>query len=213
MDMLTAIRDVLGQEADYVPASATSLAGYDAIMLPGGFSFGDYLRTGAIARFTPIMEEVKRLAQSGKLVLGTCNGFQILCESGLLPGAFLPNRDLAFICKKQDLVVENNQSPFSSLYQEGEEITLPIAHGEGNYYCDQATLADLKANGQIIFTYAGENPNGSTGNIAGITNKAGNVIGLMPHPERAVEEIIAGQDGLKVFQSMVKYFETEGKRA
>ncbi|AEA00295.1 MULTISPECIES: phosphoribosylformylglycinamidine synthase subunit PurQ [Aerococcus] len=213
MDMLTAIRDILGQEADYVPASATSLAGYDAIMLPGGFSFGDYLRTGAIARFTPIMEEVKRLAQNGKLVLGTCNGFQILCESGLLPGSFLPNRDLTFICKKQELMVENNQSPFSSLYQEGEEITLPIAHGEGNYYCDEATLADLKANGQIIFTYAGENPNGSTGNIAGITNKAGNVIGLMPHPERAVEEIIAGQDGLKVFQSMVKYFETAGKRA
>ncbi|AMB93968.1 phosphoribosylformylglycinamidine synthase subunit PurQ [Aerococcus sanguinicola] len=206
-DMFHAIRDILGEEVAFVSSDASDLSGYDAVMVPGGFSFGDYLRSGAIARFTPIMTALKAFAESGKLVLGTCNGFQILCEAGLLPGAFLRNRDLHFVCKHQTLKVENNQTAFTSRYQAGEAISLPIAHGEGNYYCDPATLEELRANQQIVFTYAGDNPNGSTANIAGICNQAGNVIGLMPHPERAVEALIGGVDGLRVFESMRDTYE------
>ena len=209
MDMLCALRDVLGEEAQYVPASQTSLEGFDAVMLPGGFSYGDYLRSSAIARFAPIMSEVKRFVEEGKLVLGTCNGFQILVEAGFLPGAFLRNTNLHFVCKWQKLRVVNNTSTFSSAFKKDQIITLPIAHGEGNYYCDEQTLASMRAHNQIIFTYAGENPNGSVANIAGITNERGNVIGMMPHPERAVEELLGGKDGLCVFKSMVAAFKKD----
>lgn len=209
MDMLCALRDVLGEEAQYVLASQTSLEGFDAVMLPGGFSYGDYLRSGAIARFAPIMSEVKRFVEEGKLVLGTCNGFQILVEAGFLPGAFLRNTNLHFVCKWQKLRVVNNTSSFSSAFKKDQIITLPIAHGEGNYYCDEQTLASMRAHNQIIFTYEGENPNGSVANIAGITNERGNVIGMMPHPERAVEELLGGKDGLCVFKSMVAAFKKD----
>ncbi|MGX7091599.1 phosphoribosylformylglycinamidine synthase subunit PurQ [Hutsoniella sourekii] len=212
-DMYHAIRDILQEDVEYVSSTATSLEGFDAVMIPGGFSYGDYLRSGAIARFAPIMEAVKEFAASGKLVLGTCNGFQILCEAGLLPGAFLRNKDLLFVCKQQDLRVVNNQTPFTKHFDSGETITLPIAHGEGNYYCNDDTLEELKANQQIVFTYQGDNPNGSLANIAGITNKAGNVIGLMPHPERAVEALIGGKDGLKVFESIRDEYQNLGGQA
>ncbi|MCQ9209922.1 phosphoribosylformylglycinamidine synthase subunit PurQ [Granulicatella seriolae] len=206
MDLLTAVRDVLGHDAEYVDHRATSLEGFDAVLLPGGFSYGDYLRCGIIARFSNVMSEVVRFAQEGKLVFGTCNGFQILTEAGLLPGALRRNQSLKFISKPQKLIVSNANTAFTSAYQDQEEISLPIAHGEGNYYCDSETLAQLQANHQIVFTYKG-NPNGSVSDIAGIINKEGNVCGMMPHPERAVEELLGSRDGLKLFQSMVAAYE------
>ncbi len=212
MDMLCALRDVLGEQAEYVPASQTSLAGFDAVMLPGGFSYGDYLRSGAIARFAPIMKEVKRFVDEGKFVFGTCNGFQILVEAGFLPGAFLRNTNLHFVCKWQPLRVANNTTAFSSASAKNQIITLPIAHGEGNYYCDADTLAYMRAHNQIVFTYEGENPNGSVANIAGITNERGNVLGMMPHPERACEAQLGGADGLLVFKSMVAAFKKDFKK-
>jgi len=202
--MYHAIKDELGEEVDYVWNSADNLEQYDGILLPGGFSYGDYLRCGAIARFSNVMAEVVKAAEAGKPVLGICNGFQILVEAGLLPGALQRNNGLKFICRDVELKVENNESMFTTGYEKNEIITVPIAHGEGNYYCDEATLAELKKNNQIIFTYAGENPNGSLENIAGITNKQGNVLGMMPHPERAVEALLGSADGLKIFQSIVK---------
>ncbi|RRK10688.1 phosphoribosylformylglycinamidine synthase subunit PurQ [Lactiplantibacillus garii] len=201
-DMVNALRDVLKMEADLVAASTTTLDGYDAVILPGGFSYGDYLRSGAIARFAPVMDAVKAFANAGKPVMGICNGFQILTEAGLLPGALQANRSSKFICKTSDLVVKNNQTRFSSAYAAQAHIQLPIAHGEGNYYCDAATLADLKAHHQIVFEYV-DNPNGSTANIAGIINRAGNVLGMMPHPERAVETILGSTDGLGIFESLI----------
>ncbi|HEX5352389.1 MAG TPA: phosphoribosylformylglycinamidine synthase subunit PurQ, partial [Trichococcus sp.] len=187
----------------------TSLEGFDAVLLPGGFTYGDYLRTGAIARFANIMSEVVRFAEEGKPVFGTCNGFQILAEAGLLPGALRRNDTLKFVCKPQDLKVVNADTQFTSLYKEGEIISVPIAHGEGNYFCDAETLADLKANNQIVFTYANSNPNGSIEDIAGIINKKGNVLGMMPHPERAVEALLGSADGLRLFQSMVENYKKE----
>ena len=174
------------------------------VLLPGGFSYGDYLRTGAIARFSNVMKEVVKAANEGKPVLGVCNGFQILLEAGLLPGAMKRNESLKFICRPTQLKVVNNNTMFSNVYQPNEVITVPIAHGEGNYYCDEETLAKLKKNNQIVFTYEGTNPNGSLEDIAGITNEKGNVLGMMPHPERAVDELLGGADGLKLFQSIVK---------
>jgi phosphoribosylformylglycinamidine synthase len=172
-------------------------------LLPGGFSYGDYLRCGAIARFSNIMPEVIRLSNEGKFVLGICNGFQILLEAGLLPGVLLRNESLHFIAKFQKLKVVNTKTKFTSEYQEGAILNIPIAHGEGNYYCDEESLKDLQANNQIIFTYEGDNPNGSLENIAGIVNKEGNVLGMMPHPERAVEALLGSADGLKFFQSLL----------
>lgn len=204
VDMYHAIKDALGEEVEYVWHSADNLEQYDGILLPGGFSYGDSLRCGAIARFSNVMTEVVKAANAGKPVLGVCNGFQILVEAGLLPGALHRNSGLKFICRDVQLKVENNESMFTTGYEKDEIITVPIAHGEGNYYCDEATLAELKENNQIIFTYAGENPNGSLENIAGITNKQGNVLGMMPHPERAVEALLGNTDGLKIFQSIVK---------
>jgi phosphoribosylformylglycinamidine synthase subunit PurQ / glutaminase len=204
IDMFHAIKDELGEEVEYVWHDQESLEGFDAILLPGGFSYGDYLRCGAIARFSNVMKEIVKAAEAGKPVLGVCNGFQILLEAGLLPGAMRRNESLKFICKPVQLKVETNETMFSGSYHQGEIITVPIAHGEGNYYCDEQTLARLKENNQIVFTYEGMNPNGSIENIAGITNEKGNVLGMMPHPERAVDSLLGGADGLKLFQSIVR---------
>jgi len=182
----------------------------DVVILPGGFSYGDYLRAGAIARFSPIMNAVRRFAEGGGLVLGTCNGFQVLCEAGLLPGALVRNRSLRFVSRWVRLRVENAATPFTTAYREGQVLRIPIAHGEGNYVADEATLDRLEAEGRIVFRYCdaegrvtdAANPNGSMRGIAGIVNEAGNVLGLMPHPERAVEALLGSTDGVGVFESM-----------
>ena len=202
-DVIQALRTFDGVGADYVWHKTTSLAGFDAVVVPGGFSYGDYLRCGAIARFSPIMGAVKEFAANGGTVLGICNGFQILCESGLLPGALVRNRDLHFICEHVDLRVESNDSRFTKLATPGATLNIPIAHGEGCYVADEATLAELKANDQILVRYAGENPNGSVDAIAGIRNRAGNVFGLMPHPERACDPLLGSTDGRVIFESLL----------
>lgn len=204
IDMYHAIKDELGEEVEYVWHSQTDLSEYDGILVPGGFSYGDYLRCGAMANQSNIMAEVKKAADAGKPVLGVCNGFQILTEAGLLPGALLRNNNLKFMCRTVQLKVENNNTLFTNQYAQGQVIDIPIAHGEGNYYCDEETLQKLKDNHQIVFTYSGENPNGSLADIAGIINERGNVLGMMPHPERAVDTLVGGADGLAVFKSIVK---------
>lgn len=204
IDCYKAVEDTIGQSVDYVWHTATDLSAYDAILVPGGFSYGDYLRCGAIARFAPVMNEVVKAAEQGKFILGICNGFQILTEAGLLPGALRRNNGMKFICAQTQLEVVNHTSAFTSEYNAGEIIDIPIAHGEGNYYCDDATLAQLKKNNQIVFRYAGDtNPNGSIENIAGICNERGNVVGMMPHPERAVDEILGSADGKRMFTSIL----------
>lgn len=208
-DLLWAIRDVMQAEAEFVWHEEKSLAGFDGVLIPGGFSYGDYLRCGAIASFSNVMPEIKRLAAEGKPVFGTCNGFQILIEAGLLPGALIQNDSLKFVSKWQNLKVNNN-SKFTTVFSKDEVISLPIAHGEGKYIADEQTLADLKNNGQIVFTYANGNPNGSALDIAGICNQEGNVLGMMPHPERAVESLLGGNDGKKMFASILKNFVEEG---
>ena len=183
----------------------------DAIIVPGGFAYGDYLRTGAIAKFSPVMESVRKFADGGGLVLGICNGFQILCESGLLPGALMRNVGLKYVCKPVLVRVENNQTPFTNTCQKGEVLTIPIGHMEGNYFCDEATFAELKGDNRIVFRYCGpqgeitpeSNPNGSLDNIAGICSPGRNVLGMMPHPERAAEPELGGSDGVKIFESLV----------
>ncbi|WP_099157707.1 phosphoribosylformylglycinamidine synthase subunit PurQ [Virgibacillus ndiopensis] len=202
-DMYHAVKEVLNEEADLVWYENSNLENYDAILLPGGFSYGDYLRSGAVAATSDVMKQIKEHVAKGKPVLGVCNGFQILLEAGLLPGAMLRNKDLAFMCHQEALRVVNNRTLFTQSYVENEVVRFPIAHGEGNYFCDEETLNDLKRHNQIVFTYE-NNPNGSTADIAGIINKQGNVLGLMPHPERAVEAIIGSDDGLNVFQSIVR---------
>ncbi|MCT4395536.1 phosphoribosylformylglycinamidine synthase subunit PurQ [Periweissella beninensis] len=196
-----------------VPASATDLTAYDVIFLPGGFSYGDYLRTGAIAQFSPIMQALQTANAAGKLIIGICNGFQILTEAGLLPGTLQTNQNPGFICTTTALHIVNSTSAFSSAYQK-TDINLPIAHGEGNYYIDDEQLSQLKANNQIIFTY-NDNPNGSVANIAGVTNVAGNVFGMMPHPERAVETILNNTDGQAFFTSIINFLnqKTEAVKA
>lgn len=206
LDLHWAMKEVMGVECEYVRYDENSLAGFDGVLLPGGFSYGDYLRCGAIARFASIMEEVIRFANEGKPVFGTCNGFQILTEAGLLPGVLRENDSLKFISKVVPIRVLNDQTKFTSEYEKNEIIHLPVAHGEGNYYCDQETLAELKENNQIVFTYEGENINGSVESIAGITNKAGNVLGMMPHPERAMEDLLGSEDGKKFFASIINNF-------
>lgn len=203
LDMYHAVKDELGEQAEYVWHDATDLSGYDGILLPGGFSYGDYLRCGAIAQSSAIMDEVRKAAEAGKPVLGICNGFQILTEAGLLPGVLLRNKNMKFMCKTVGLKVENADTLFTSEYTAGQEIQVPIAHGEGNYYCDDATYEGLKQNNQIVFSYA-DDFNGSRNNIAGIINERGNVLGMMPHPERAVSDLIGGSDGLALFKSIVK---------
>lgn len=204
LDMYHAIKDELGEDVDYVWHDEADLSGYDAVLLPGGFSYGDYLRCGAIAQFSNIMAEVKKAAEEGKPVLGVCNGFQVLTEARLLPGALLRNKNLKFICRTVELEVTNNQTLFTAGYESGQKIQIPIAHGEGNYFCDAETAKELEANNQIVFRYTGEGPNGSVSNIAGIINKQGNVLGMMPHPERAVHDVMGGTDGLALFQSILK---------
>ncbi|TWT24061.1 phosphoribosylformylglycinamidine synthase subunit PurQ [Planomicrobium sp. CPCC 101110] len=203
LDMYHAIKDELGEEAEYVWHDSKDLSKYDGILLPGGFSYGDYLRCGAIAQSSAVMDEVKKAAEAGKPVLGICNGFQILTEAGLLPGVLLRNKNLKFMCKTVGLKVENADTLFTNEYAKGQEIQIPIAHGEGNYYCDDATYEQLQKNNQIVFSYA-DDFNGSRNQIAGIINERGNVLGMMPHPERAVSELINGNDGLALFKSIVK---------
>ena len=210
-DCLAALRGIDGIEADYVWHKETSLGGADAIVLPGGFSYGDYLRCGAIARFSPIMRAVVDEARAGRLVIGICNGFQILCEAGLLPGALVRNRSLRFVCALVTTRVETVDSPFLRGLALGDLLHLPIAHGEGCYFADEATLRDLNEHRQVLLRYcdhAGRvvpeaNPNGSLENIAGICNRERNVFGLMPHPDRACEARLGSSDGVKIFQSML----------
>lgn len=192
-----------GHNAQYVWHKETSLSGFNAVILPGGFSYGDYLRTGAIAKFSPIMREVIAFANKGGLVLGICNGFQILVESGLLPGVLIRNKNLRFICDWVNLKTVNSQTPFTQKISKGQMLKLPIAHMEGNYYADETTLKNLWDKNQVVFQYV-DNPNGSLQNIAGICNEAGNVLGMMPHPERAAEEVLGGTDGHFLFDSFLK---------
>jgi phosphoribosylformylglycinamidine synthase I len=204
IDCFKAVEDTIGQSVDYVWHTADDLSKYDCILVPGGFSYGDYLRCGAIAQFTNVMKAVVKAAEEGKYVLGICNGFQVLTEAKLLPGALLRNNSMKFRCHSAILKVENNETAFTKEYSKGELINIPIAHGEGNYYCDDATLQELKANNQIVFRYeAGNNPNGSVDDIAGISNKAGNVVGMMPHPERAIHELLGSVDGKRMFTSIL----------
>ena len=192
-----------GAEAEYVDYRETSLKGFDGVLIPGGFSFGDYLRSGAMASVAPIISEVKRFASEGKPVLGVCNGFQILTEIGLLPGALLHNDSHLFISRNETLKITNNQTPFTHLYVKNENVVYPVAHGEGHYYCTDEIYRELNDNNQIILKYT-NNPNGSYEDIAGIVNKEGNVCGMMPHPERALETLLGTNSGVKLFESMVK---------
>ncbi|SEM42239.1 phosphoribosylformylglycinamidine synthase subunit I [Ligilactobacillus sp. WC1T17] len=204
IDLYEALATVCHADVEYVSHKRDNLDGFDAVMLPGGFSYGDYLRCGAIARFTNIMPAIVKMANEGKFVFGTCNGFQILTEAGLLPGALKQNDSLKFVCKTVELEVVNNKTPFTSQYGLHEHIKLPIAHADGSYYADEATLEQLEANNQVVFRYAKENPNGSLHDIAGICNERGNVLGMMPHPERAVEAILGNTDGLRLFKSLLE---------
>jgi phosphoribosylformylglycinamidine synthase subunit PurQ / glutaminase len=192
----------LGAEATLVWHAEPSLPEVGAVVLPGGFSYGDYLRCGAIARFAPVMEAVARFAAEGGLVLGICNGFQILCEADLLPGALRPNESLSFVCRDVSLVVEHTDTPFTSRCERGQRLTIPVKHGEGCYFADGPLLASLEANGQIVLRYE-DNPNGSVGDIAAVTNEARNVLGLMPHPEHAVDPLLGSTDGTFVLGSLV----------
>ena len=203
---------VLGQPVEFVWHQSEDVAGFDAIILPGGFAYGDYLRTGAIARFSPVMRAVTKFARSGGLVLGICNGFQVLLESGLLPGAVLRNAGLRFLCEHVYVRVEQTDTPFTCAAHPGQVLKIPIAHSDGNYFCDEATLRELERNGQILFRYvtpdgravAEGNPNGALANIAGIINRERNVAGLMPHPERAAETGLGSADGLVILRSMIE---------
>jgi phosphoribosylformylglycinamidine synthase subunit PurQ / glutaminase len=200
----------VGQPVSFVWHKETDLAGYDALIIPGGFSYGDYLRAGALARFSPVMASVKEFAARGGMVLGICNGFQILCEAGLLPGALIRNRDLHFVCAHVNVRVETTNTPFTNELRRGAILRIPIAHAEGNYVCDDATLAELQREDRIVFRYCeaggqitdAANPNGARDNIAGICNRARNVMGLMPHPERACEDLLGSADGRGVFHSL-----------
>jgi len=209
-DCFHVIDNVLDQPVEYVWHKDTDLTGFDCIILPGGFSYGDYLRCGAIARFSPIMKSVEAFANAGGLVYGICNGFQILCESGLLPGILMRNDHLQFRCEWTNLRIESSTSPFTSNAEVGQVISVPISHGEGNYFADNATLDEIEKNGQVLFRYStsegritkDSNPNGSLNNIAGITNKEGNVLGMMPHPERCCDPLLGSTDGEVIFRSI-----------
>ena len=210
-DAYHALSTVLGQPVEFIWHQSEQVDGYDAVILPGGFAYGDYLRTGAIARFSPVMKAVERFARRGGLVLGICNGFQILLEAGLLPGGMLRNAGLRFICRHVHIRVETTATPFTSAAHPGQVLKIPIAHSEGNYFCDARTLAELARNHQIVFRYTtsdgredpAANPNGSLANIAGICSRERNVLGLMPHPERASEMALGSADGAVIFRSMV----------
>jgi len=212
-DCFWAVQDVLGENARYIWHQDTDLRGLDCIILPGGFSYGDYLRPGAISRFSQVMKSIVGFAKGGGLVLGICNGFQILLEVGLLPGAMLPNKNLHFICQDTYLKVDNNQTPFTTLCKLGQVLKMPIAHHEGNFYIPPDGLKRLQDNQQIVLRYADAagqvnsttNPNGAVDNIAGIVNESGNVFGLMPHPERSSEQILGSNDGLLILKSIKKW--------
>jgi len=212
LDCYDVIQRILGETVFLIEHHKETLPDVDVLILPGGFSYGDYLRAGAIARTAPIMKAVIAFARGGGKVLGICNGFQILTESGLLPGALLRNKSRKFICKLVNINTQNNKTFFTSLYHQGETISMPIAHGEGNYYIDDQGLSSLEKNNQIVFRYCdatgsfseGANPNGSLSNIAGICNKDGNILGMMPHPERASDPLLGGEDGVKLFFSLLK---------
>lgn len=216
-DAWYALGEVLRQPVEFLWHQSEQISGFDAIVLPGGFSYGDYLRTGAIARFSPIMRAVDKFARAGGLVLGICNGFQILCEAGLLPGALQRNAGMRFVCKQVHIRVEQTDTPFTAGAKAGQVLEIPVAHGDGNYFCDEATLADLERHRQIVFRYttadgredAAANPNGSLANIAGVCNRQRNVVGLMPHPERAVEKPLGSSDGLVIFQSLIESLKTQ----
>ncbi len=191
-------------EAELVWHEETSLEGIDAVVVPGGFSYGDYLRAGAIARFAPVMDAVRGFAEAGRPVLGICNGFQVLCEAGLLPGALLPNDGLRFVCRQVELEVANAATIATSACEPGERLSIPVKHMSGRWFAPDAALADLESRGQIVFRYvAGQNPNGSIGDVAGVSNERGNVVGLMPHPEHAVDPLTGSADGLRLFESIV----------
>ena len=210
-DSYYAVNHAAGQSATMLWHESTDLQNCDAIIVPGGFAYGDYLRTGAIARFAPIMESVKKFAAGGGLVIGICNGFQILCESHLLPGALLRNAGLKYVCKQIHLKVETTDTPFTNALKKNEVLQIPIGHMEGNYFCDDATLAELRRHQRVVFRYctaegevtAAANPNGSLDNIAGVCNEGRNVLGMMSHPDRSSEAMLGSADGLKIFQSMV----------
>ncbi len=212
-DCFYVVREILGQDAVYIWHKERDLRGAQCIILPGGFSYGDYLRPGAIARFSPVMGEVVRFAEAGGLVIGICNGFQILCEAGLLPGALIRNSHLQYRCQWTHLKVENTSLPFTCACEEKRVLRIPISHYEGNYFADPETLRVLEEEKRVVFRYAtpeGEatpeaNPNGSVNNIAGIVNERGNVLGMMPHPERACEDILGSSDGLLIFRSVLKW--------
>ena len=216
-DTYNALSAVAGAPCTFLWHDSEDLGGVDAVLVPGGFAYGDYLRTGAIARFSPVMQSVKRFAQDGGLVLGICNGFQILTESGLLPGALMRNAGLKYICKQVHLRTETSASPFTSQLRKGEVLQIPIGHMEGNYYCDADTLHQLEAEDRIAFRYstpAGDitpeaNPNGSLSNIAGILNAGRNVLGMMPHPDRSSEKLLGSCDGWKIFESMIEALATK----
>lgn len=219
-DCYHAVKHLFGQPSWFIWHKETSLGDADGVIIPGGFSYGDYLRTGAIARFSPVMAAVETFARRGGPVLGICNGFQILLECGLLPGAMRKNRSLQFICKDVTIRVEETRTPFTRAAQVGQRLTLPIAHGEGNYYIDARDLSRLRDNGQIVFRYCdanGEitdaaNPNGSADNIAGICNESGNVLGMMPHPERSAETLLGSSDGRVIFESLFSGAPAESAR-
>lgn len=209
-DAYAATRHVLGEKVEFLWHQSTDLCGCDVVILPGGFSYGDYLRSGAIAKFSPIMEKVIAFAHSGGLVMGICNGFQVLTECGLLPGALMRNAHLRFSCKYVHIRVEQNTLPYTRACNDGEVLKIPIAHGEGNFYHFDGEIQKLEDAGQVLFRYCDSdgqvvseaNPNGSVAGIAGICNKEGNVLGMMPHPERAVENILGSSDGLRIFESL-----------
>jgi len=213
-DSYYVVKKILNREVKFIWHQETSLDDTDVIILPGGFSYGDYLRSGAIARFSPVMNAVTDFAKKGGIVIGICNGFQILLEAGLLPGAMMKNNSLKFICKFVNLKIANNDTPFTNKLEKDEIINIPIAHGDGNYFASEDTIKELQDNNQIVFQYCDKNgnisdeanPNGSLLNIAGIINKQKNVLGMMPHPERASDKVLGYTDGYKIFDSIINYF-------
>ena len=216
-DCYYAIGSVLRKPVDYIWHQETSVKGFDAVVLPGGFAYGDYLRTGALAKFSPVMKAIADFAKKGGLVIGICNGFQILCEAGLLPGALLRNIGLKYLCRFEYLRTETTDTPFTNLMTKGQLLHIPIGHGDGNFFADGDTLKRIEDSDQVVFRYAEANgritpeanPNGSLNNIAGIVNEAGNVLGMMPHPDRSYERILGSTDGKLIFESMVNALVTK----